>query len=189
MEYRLAFQYWYCELCMENWWGRNRKYFFVNFCFFGVAWIIVGWRGSGVGKKSYLGAAEIVCFSSQDISGSNKDFYSQIWFKCETPLIFFLMRNMFFFCRLCKNYWITYYTLMTSHVIWVDEIPDVMISMKKDKVKKHFLKIVSLNKFYIISHLLSLCVFMSIQNMDQSIPLNLGFYHGLTWDNVRSNVK
>ena len=32
---------------------------------------VVGWEKS-------LGAAEIVCFSSQDFSGSNKDFYSQI---------------------------------------------------------------------------------------------------------------
>ena len=29
------------------------------------------------------------------------------------------------------NYWITYYTHMTSCVIWVDEIADVMISVKK----------------------------------------------------------
>ena len=32
MEYLLAFQYWYCELCVENWWRRGRKHCFVNFC-------------------------------------------------------------------------------------------------------------------------------------------------------------
>ena len=36
-----------------------------------------------------------------------------------------------FFCRLCKNCWITCCTHMTSHAIWVDEITDVMISIKK----------------------------------------------------------
>ena len=32
MEYLLAFQYWYCELCVENRWGGGRKHCFVNFC-------------------------------------------------------------------------------------------------------------------------------------------------------------
>ena len=31
-EYLLAFQYWYCELCVENGWGGGRKNCFVNFC-------------------------------------------------------------------------------------------------------------------------------------------------------------
>ena len=69
-------------------------------------------------------------------------FYIQIWFKCETPLLFCLIRtivyrkilfiekNSFFCWRLCKNYWITYCTHMTSLVIWIDEIVDVMISRK-----------------------------------------------------------
>ena len=36
-----------------------------------------------------------------------------------------------FFCRLCKNVWITCCTHMTSHATWVDEITRVMISIKK----------------------------------------------------------
>ena len=32
MEYLLAFQYWYCEFCVENRWGGGRKHCFVNFC-------------------------------------------------------------------------------------------------------------------------------------------------------------
>ena len=32
MEYLLPFQYWYCELCVENWWGGDRKNGLVNFC-------------------------------------------------------------------------------------------------------------------------------------------------------------
>ena len=56
----------------------------------------------------------------------------------------FVEKKKFFCCRLCKNYWITYCTHMTSHAIWVDKIADVMISIKK---LKHFEKIF-LNKFY-----------------------------------------
>ena len=68
-------------------------------------------------------------------------FNIQIWFKWETPLLIFLIRTSstekklyrksFFCCRLCKNYWITYCTDMTSHAIWVDEIADVIISIKR----------------------------------------------------------
>ena len=46
--------------------------------------------------------------------------------------------------------WITCYTYMTSHAIWVDEIVDVMITIK------YFF----LNKFKIIFHFLSLYVFV-----------------------------
>ena len=35
------------------------------------------------------------------------------------------LEKKFFYCRLCKNYWITYCTHMMSHEIWVDEIADV----------------------------------------------------------------
>ena len=56
----------------------------------------------------------------------------QIWVKCETPLWLFLIKTWstwktlyinkyHFFCRQCKNYWITCCTLMTSHAIWVGE--------------------------------------------------------------------
>ena len=38
---------------------------------------------------------------------------------------------MFFYCRLCKNYWITYFMHKMSHAILVDKIADVMISIKK----------------------------------------------------------
>ena len=40
-------------------------------------------------------------------------------------------KKFFFYCRLCKNYLIIYCTHMTSHAIWVEEIADVMISIKK----------------------------------------------------------
>ena len=70
MEYLRAFQYWYCELCVENWWG------------VGDVWIFGGWGVVGWGRKSYLGPAEIVSFSSQSFS-----HLKQIWFKCEIPLL------------------------------------------------------------------------------------------------------
>ena len=35
------------------------------------------------------------------------------------------LEKKFFYCRLCKNYWITYCTHIMSHEIWVDEITDV----------------------------------------------------------------
>ena len=51
MEYLFAFPFWYCELCLENWWGVGIKHcFFVNLfpwqCF-NCRWM----RGSWVGQK------------------------------------------------------------------------------------------------------------------------------------------
>ena len=58
---------------------------------------------------------------------------------------------------------------MTSHAILVDEITGLMISIKKDQVKlKYFKKSFFLNKFYIIFHFLSLCVFISIQDIGRA---------------------
>ena len=62
----------------------------------------------------------------------------------------------------------------TSHAIWVDEITDIMVTIKRSKKLKHFEKIIFWNKFHMIFHFLSLCVFISIQNIGGSIPLNLG---------------
>ena len=65
------------------------------------------------------------------------------------------------FCwRRCKNYWITYCAHMTSHAISVDEIGDVLI----------------------IVHFLSLCVFISMQNICWSIPLRLT--SDIEWINI-----
>ena len=84
MEYLCAFQYWYCELCVEDQWGR--KLCFVNFCSLAVLESSVdeGWWSGG--RKSYLGLAEIVSFSSRFFSHLN-----QILFKCKTRLLFFLI--------------------------------------------------------------------------------------------------
>ena len=41
MEYLFAFQFWFCELCVECRWGGGRKHCFVNFRFFG-GWKVVG---------------------------------------------------------------------------------------------------------------------------------------------------
>ena len=78
-----------------------------------------------------------------------------------------------FFCRLCKNYWITCCTHMTSHAIYVDEITGVTISTKKSIKTKTFWKSSFLNKFSIIFHFLSLCVFISIQNIGRSFLLKV----------------
>ena len=75
-----------------------------------------------------------------------KVFYIQIWFKCKTLPLFFLIKTMekthyrkiVFVCRFCKNYWITCCTHMTSHAIWVDEIEGVMISIKNYLLKIKF---------------------------------------------------
>ena len=84
MEYLRAIQYWYCEFCVENWRGRGRKHCFVNFCSLAVLESSVdeGWWGEA--EKSDLGSDEILSFSSRYFSHLN-----QIWFKCETPLLFF----------------------------------------------------------------------------------------------------
>ena len=54
--------------------------------FFGGAWIFGGWGVVKWGRMSYLGPVEIVSFSSRSLSRLN-----QIWFKCETRLLFFLI--------------------------------------------------------------------------------------------------
>ena len=84
MEYLHAFQYWYCELCLENRW--DRKHCFVNFCSLAVLEFSVDKAWWEWGRKSYLGPAEIVSFSNRSFSHLN-----QIWFKCETRLLFFLI--------------------------------------------------------------------------------------------------
>ena len=84
MEYFRAFQYGYCKLFLEKRW--DRKHCFVNFLFFGGAWIFGGWGVVGWGSKSYLGPAEIVSFSTRSFSHLN-----QIWLKCKIPLLFFLI--------------------------------------------------------------------------------------------------
>ena len=65
-EYWFAFQFWYSELCVENWWGGCRQYCFVNFC--SLAVLVGGWGVGEWGQKSYLGPAEIASFSSQVIA-------------------------------------------------------------------------------------------------------------------------
>ena len=59
MEYLRAFQYWYCELCVENRWGR--KHCFVNFCSLAVLESLVD-EGQWSEAVCYLGPAEIVSF-------------------------------------------------------------------------------------------------------------------------------
>ena len=56
---------------------------------------------------------------------------------------------------------------MTSQAISVDEKADVIIFFCNKSISK---KIVFLDKFYIIYHFLSLCVFISVQNIGRSIP-------------------
>ena len=89
----------------------------------------------------------------------DQGIYIQIWFKCETPLLFFLI---------ILNY-ILY--MHGVYAIWADEITDVMISIKKINKSLNTLKNSFLNKFCIIFHFLSLCVFISIHNISRRIPL------------------
>ena len=56
------------------------------FCFFDSAWIFGGWEVVEWGRKSYVGQAEIVFFSSWSFSHLN-----QILCKCKTPLLFFVI--------------------------------------------------------------------------------------------------
>ena len=53
MECLFGFQFWYCELCVKNWWGESRKHYFVNFCFvkvFNCRWT----RDDDMGQKVFL---------------------------------------------------------------------------------------------------------------------------------------
>ena len=81
MEYLLAFQYWYCEFCVENRWGEGRKHCIVNFCFLVVLESSVdeGWWGGT--ESLILGQLKSYLFSAVLFH----------WFKCETPLLFFLI--------------------------------------------------------------------------------------------------
>ena len=47
MEYLFTFQYWYCELCVENRLGEGKKHCFIKFCSFTVLELSVdeGWQG------------------------------------------------------------------------------------------------------------------------------------------------
>ena len=55
--------------------------------------------------------------------------------KCFT-IEFLLNVKHRYFCRLCKNYWITCCKHVTSHAIWLDEITKVMVLQEKSiKVK------------------------------------------------------
>ena len=67
------------------------------------------------------------------------------------------------------------YNCFTTLIQWKNN--GAMISIKKTKKNqkdlKHFQKIVLWNKFYIIFHFISLCLFISIQNSGRKIPLTL----------------
>ena len=88
MEYVLAFQYWYCEFCMENWWGRGKKHCLDKLFFFGGAWMVDGWGLVWWGRKSYLEAAEIASFSRRDFNLSNK--HDTFWYVITTGYFYVL---------------------------------------------------------------------------------------------------
>ena len=88
MEYLFAFQFWYSKLCVENRWGRReggRKHvllIFVLWCCFTCRWV------RGCGRKFYLGPAEILSFSSQDLSPCNK--HDSFWLVISTGYFYIL---------------------------------------------------------------------------------------------------
>ena len=69
MEYLFAFQFWYCELCVENQWGGGRKHCFVNFCSFAGALIVYKWGVVGQLKLHPFPAVIL----SEAISMANSD--------------------------------------------------------------------------------------------------------------------
>ena len=63
-----------------------------------------------------------------------KVFYIQIWFKCETPLLFFWNKNYGLQKKTLEQNsfsFAVYIAHATPHATWVDEIVDVKISIKK----------------------------------------------------------
>ena len=70
-----------------------------------------------------------------------KVLHIQICFKCETFILFFLIKTTVYkkklyrkknLRRLCEDYWITCCTRMTLYAIWVDELTGgIMINTKK----------------------------------------------------------
>ena len=114
MECLLTFQYWYCELCVENRWGGDKKQFFI-FLFFVGAWIFNRWGGGG-GRKSYLGPAEIASFSSRSFHISIK---FRLNLKHRSFLIFYYVWKqavvrMFFKIGVRKNF----ASLTGKHLCW-----------------------------------------------------------------------
>ena len=69
--------------------GRGQKALFCQFLFFGIALLVSGWGGCGLGScGSYLGPAEISSFSSRDLSRLNK--HDSFWLAVSTGYFYIL---------------------------------------------------------------------------------------------------
>ena len=67
--------------------GGGQKACFVNFCPLVLLYLLVG-EGLWVGAKFYLGPAEILSFSSQDLSPCNK--HDSFWLVVSTGYFYIL---------------------------------------------------------------------------------------------------
>ena len=118
------FQYWCCELCVENQWGGRRKHCFENCCSLAVleSSMDEGWWSG----KSCSERAEIVSFSSR--SGRS---YPQMFFKIGVPqacsFIKIRLQHRCFSVKLAKSLrthffkehlrWLLLYILYTHDII------------------------------------------------------------------------
>ena len=85
--------------------GRGRKASFCYFLLFGVALIVGGWEV--VGRKSYLGPAEIASFSSRDLSRRNKHDHSGLLHQLDISTFYFydpLLFQIFFLWKFINIY-------------------------------------------------------------------------------------
>ena len=98
-----------------------------------------------------------------------KVFYIQIWFKCETLLLFFLIRTMVYWKKTFYRQNIELRIIHTWRLCNLSRWNSGCNYIWKRSVKaktcwKCLKKIVVLNKFYML-YLQSLCVLISMQNM------------------------
>ena len=147
--------------------------------FFGSALIVAGWEVVGWGKKS---CAEIASFFSQDFRRSNT--HDTFWHAVSTGYFYVLFLWPIAVPDVCPSESYKAVGLPLSTIIFVINSQShnsfyKYIYLSQILYSKNFEKIVSLNKFYIIFHFLSLCVFISIQNIGQSISLNNIFWYTL----------
>ena len=99
MEYLLAFQFWYCKLCVENRWDGRQMALFYYLLFFGGALFVGGWGVVRWGRKSYLGPAEIASFFSRDFSRRNK--HDKFWRVVLTGYFYLLFSWAIFVSDFC----------------------------------------------------------------------------------------
>ena len=90
MEYLFAFQFWYCELCVENRWGGSEGAEIIVLLIFSL-WRCFNRRcvrGRGLEQKVLFRPVKITSFSSRHLSWRNK--HNSFWLVVSTGYFYIL---------------------------------------------------------------------------------------------------